>query len=512
MKKSLLLSTALLVGVGAFAQTNRMMLKAKLYPKIRPAVSADGTQGTSTQRTNGVNSVQTSTLFSNSRNGFGTLVEETNPLHYNEDLNMVAFTQRCATLASWPLTGVTPNAANAQSGYIMTRYSTDNGATWSGVNYYQDNVHWGRYPSGVIANAPNNTDPAQANFVAMGPSTGDGTGWFANFFASVPANATGNVTSNDQQGLETGLQNASTFSYFASYNSIANGRTVWTAAYKNDGGTDLTQNVRGVAVIKGTPGATASDPYTWTQDSVTFGPFHIMADGRPAATAPKIAFAPDGQTGYVLVNGILASATGENAKCLQPNLWKTTDAGATWTPVNLSYNWRANHPEILCNLIPTLHDEDWGPANEAYPAFFDGHGSGITVDNAGVLHYVTTVVPAYSSHPDSSFFIFGQYGFSYTQFDDLDKPWIYDFTTSGNGVWDQKIIGKLYTRNIEDDDDVPDPAAWTTDGTAPMDYSNRIRISRSDDGSKVLYTWTDSDSASVVSGTPNTYHPNTSLT
>ncbi|MDP2387241.1 MAG: T9SS type A sorting domain-containing protein [Bacteroidota bacterium] len=513
MKKSLLLSTALLVGVGAFAQSNRQARIGVLYPKVRPA-AIDAVEGTSTQKTvkPNVNGVQTSNLFGNSRNGFGTLVEVTNPLHYNADLNMLAFTQRLPVLSSWPVTGL-PTGSGV-SGYQVTMASTDNGQTWDGVCYYSNATYWGRYPSGVIANPIGNTNSALAKFVATGPCTGSPGGWWGNFFASVPVDSavgTNNVVGGDEQAMDITNQNAATLTYFSSYNTVANGSTVWTGVRKSNG-TDF----YGSAVIKGTPGATVNDPYTWTQDSVTFGPFAVNTGGDYAASEPKIAFSPDGQTGYIVINGVLASATGEATKSLQPNVWKSTDAGANWSLVNQNYNWRLNHPEILCNLIPTADDSSWtGLTNESYPAFFDAHGGSITVDNNGKLHYVTTVVPAYSSHPDSLFYLYAStdnvldWGFSYTQNDDLDKPWIYDFTTNGNGTWDQKLVGKLYTRSIKDDDLVPDPAAWTTDGTAPMDYSNRVRVSRSNDGTKLFYSWTDGDTTNIIAGPPATYHANT---
>ncbi|MDP2387242.1 MAG: T9SS type A sorting domain-containing protein [Bacteroidota bacterium] len=506
MKKSLLLSTALLIGAGAIAQTNRMALPGKLCPKVRTAPVIDLTEGTSVQKAKkSVNGIQTSVLVSNSRNGYGTLNEENNIIHYNQDLNMVAITNRIPVVGTWPVTGLP--TGNGVSGFMVTHYSTDNGANWAGVCYANNGTDWSRHPSGVIANAPGNTNPSLAKFVCVGPALLGGTDFKGSYFASVAADSVGNVTTNDQQTVDAS-PGSGTFADGSSVyfnNLISNGTTVWAAARKESMAGFVDQ---GASIFKGT---TSGAAYTWTQDDTSFGTYMINAGGTYYCSTPKIAFSPDGMTGYVLVNGILAGATGENAAALQPNLWKSTDAGTTWNLVNANYNWRGNHPEMLCNLIPTANDSIWNTTgvNETYPAFLDAHGGGITVDNNGVLHYVTTVTPAYSSHPDSAYYIFGQYGFSYVQNDDLDKPWIYDLTTTGNGTWNQKLIGKLFTRNIEDTDVVPDPAAWTQDGTAPLEYTNRIRVSRSTDGTKIFYSWTDGDTTSIVAGPPDTYHANT---
>ncbi len=363
MKKSLLLSTALLIGTGAFAQTNRMAQPGKLYHKVRTAPVIDLNTGTSLQKTkNPVNQVQASVLVSNSRNGFGTLNEENNIIHYNQDLNMVAITNRIPILSSWPVTGL-PTGSGV-SGFIVTHYSTDNGANWAGVCYANNGDDWSRHPSGVIANTPGNTNPALAKFVAVGPALLGGTDFKGSYFASVPANSTGNITTNDQQTVDAS-PGSGTFADGSSvyFNAlISNGTTVWAAARKESlaGFVD-----EGASIFKGT---TSGGAYTWTQDDTSFGTYATSTSGTYYCSTPKIAFSPDGMTGYVLINGILSGATGENAVALQPNLWKSIDAGATWSQVNANYNWRANHPEMLCNLIPTSNDADWNTYQHIAPA------------------------------------------------------------------------------------------------------------------------------------------------
>src|SRR3989344_8576550 len=134
MKKTLLLSSVLLVGLGAVAQTSRMALPGKLHPKVRFAPVIDLNEGTSVLKSKkSANGVQISTLVSNSRNGYGTLNEENNIIHYNQDLNMVAITNRIPVVGTWPVTGL-PTGGGV-SGFMVTHYSTDNGANWNGVCY-----------------------------------------------------------------------------------------------------------------------------------------------------------------------------------------------------------------------------------------------------------------------------------------------------------------------------------------------------------------------------------------
>jgi hypothetical protein len=506
MKKSLLLSSALLVGVGAFAQTNRMALGKQLVTKRMPsAVEANPSQTSQIKPVAHNSTLITSTGFTSARNGFGMLVEETVPLSYNADLNMVAFTMRLP-LATGTYAYATTGITSPNSGHMITHYTTDNGTTWNRASLFTATSTTvggalARYPSGVIANAPGNTDASQASFVGTGPCTG-GAGWLANWFASRPANETGNTMANDMQVKFTAADSVNSLcrnTYFSSYCTTTNGTDVWTGGYAYEvTGTDI----MGVAIYKGVKGANG---YTWSRpiDALIMG----ALDSNNFSN-PKIAFSPNGQVGYILINGTSRTNTGNAIKSYQPQLWKTTDGGNNWAKVNDNYDWKASHPEIACNLIESRYDDQWGGSREKYPAFFDSHGGEITVDNNGKLHYFTTVVAGYSSHPDSLGYTYGQTGFGYAQYDNLDKPWVWHFTTEGNGSWDAKFISYLYTRNLSTSEVVGTDAFWTTDGSASLDYNNRIKVSRSNDGSKIFVTWTDSDTTSADANNAGFYVPN----
>jgi len=512
MKKSLLLGSVLLVGIGAFAQSNRKALPPKFYKGAKPAL-IDNFAGTSSNKSlkpTNDNVLVTSAGFSSSRNGFGMLVEETVPLSYNADLNMVVFTQRIPPTTgtfAYATTGITtPN-----SGHMITCSTIDNGTTWSKASLFSatsTNVGGAlaRYPSGVIANANGNTDAAQASFVGTGPCT-DGSGWMANWFASRPANEVGNTMTNDQIAALTAIGSGSVAenTYFSSFCTTTRGTEVWTAGYQYaaDGTT-----IDGVRIYKGVKtGAT----YTWTSElNAQINDLFTSPDGSHYMSSPKMAWGADEMTGYIVINGVYNDATGNALTSYQPNVWKTTDGGANWTKVNANYDWKTNHPYLTGNLRLTAYDHTWNGStfgNTNYPAFFDSFGGEITVDNTGKLHYVTAVSAAYSSHPDSLGYLFGQQGFSYLQFDPVERPWVYDFTTDGSGSWNAEYITDLYTRNIADDEN---PVLnWTTDGAASLDYTNRIKVSRTDDGSKIFVVWGESDTTvTETDGTDFFYQPN----
>lgn len=375
-----------------------------------------------------------STLFSNSQVGISSFIEDITPLYYNSDLNMIAFTQRIPDTSSWPTVGL-PSGAGENS-FIVTKYSIDNGSNWNGVCYFNNINMWSRYPSGVIANPFGNTNTSLAKFVSIGPATSASGFWGSNWFASILVDSSGNQTTNDQQAYYSDVADSNFTSgiIYSNFNTIANGTTIWSGARLHDYNYTY---VAGAAILKGQAGTNITDPYTWSSDTLTFNNWRTGTYDQKYCSNPKIAFAPDGLTGYILINGVLDSASGPSSKSIQPNVWKTTDGGISWVLVNQFYDWKTNHPEICYNLIPTLHDSDWNGLNvpnESYPAFFDANGAGITVDNNGLLHYVTTISPAPTTHKDSLLYSFAEDGFSHIQFDNLSKPWIYDFTTNGNGV------------------------------------------------------------------------------
>ncbi|MCD6067357.1 MAG: endonuclease/exonuclease/phosphatase [Bacteroidetes bacterium] len=508
MKKSLLLSTALLVGVGAFAQSHRILnnkaYKLNKIPKLEATLPVNSGLQPKANNHNSVAVAPPYTRFSSARNAFGFAVAETNALTYNQDLNCVAFFQRMTQ--DWPGNAFTPpqNAATSTSisGYQAVKFTTDNGVTWDSVSYFNNTTNWARYPSGQIYNPAGNTTLGNAWFVGTGPCTGASSIWQSAFFAStqIPTGAMPRTLStNDQQAHSTNLAGSiADNTYFSSYSTTQGGpaanRTIYSGGikYSNTGATTPT-GLYGVAIFKGVFNGT--NGFTWTQDSSLINKWTVSG-GDQDVSAPKIAFGPDGMTGYILTCGGDATATLPTAKqSYQPMVWKTIDGGVTWNRVNADYDWATNNPEIFGNLRPTVAQ------NITLPAFFDTWGGGIAVDANGKLHYVTATTPSYSTDPDSLGYGFA-YPFGYQQYVCDDRPWVFDFMTDGNGTWTTAKVTDLFTPKLGRTTTADSNAAdniWSGQAAGEyFDYDNRLRISRSNDGTKIFYSWTDGDTNSVI--------------
>ena len=513
MKKSLLLGVALSASVGAFAQHNRMVnnppVKISKHKEIE-AVSPQVNLKPVASNTAKV-SAPPYTLFSTTRNNYGYYASPSlqNILTYNADLNAVMYVQRFSGLwnnfnALTNPTGLNPIAGAGVSGYMMTKWTTDNGASWDSTLLFRSDANWARFPSGTILNPNGNSTLANAMVVGSGPCTNSGSTWGGSWFASayITNGTNGNQgATNIQRFYPTNVAPLNAFGKnisFARNSTTVNNGTVWVGANKSN---NFEAGTYGVALIKGTK-APSGDSMIWTIDSslvnVTGGT-HIwtVSDGESNNMEPKIAFAPDGLTGYVLINGADSAASSVNVKgSYQPMVWKTTDAGATWARVNANFDWTtAGSGEFIRNLRPTVIE------NGTFPAFFDTYGGRITVDVNGVLHYVTAVTPAYSTHVDSL-----GYGYMYPfgfqkQFCD-DRPWVWDLTTNGNGSWDGKLVAQLYTNKTGSNnatDTTSGSGVWLDQSpNTHTEHDHRLHVSRSTDGTKIFITWLESDTTVTV--------------
>jgi hypothetical protein len=172
-------------------------------------------------------------------------------------------------------------------------------------------------------------------------------------------------------------------------------------------------------------------------------------------------------------------------------VWKTTNAGTTWTRVNDNYDWENNHSGLWRNLRTTL------VGGIRRPQFFDSFGGKMTVDNTGKLHYVTAVVPMYSAHPDSLGYSY-TYPFTREKGQCTEVPHIYDFVTDGNGTWTPMFVDYLFGADLAGDaasDTTANVNPWNDTPPAKFAYDNRIQVSRSATGGKIFYSWAETDTA-----------------
>ncbi len=480
----LLMSTMLMTGTATFAQNKSNMPVEKPLPVVRTNNKTDAIpyfpETNFKPFTNNANKVQAPPYrkISASHNGYTVLVSDYNCLTYNKALNTVMFTHRKSP--DWAFT--TPAGAN--SGSIQSTWSSNNGQSWDSTITWVDATNLARYPSGAIYNPQGNTNPANAKVVAMGSVTSSTT-WLGSYFTHGPltpgAITTSNMLfvpfngSNTTNGNSIGGAMAETRIDLQEING-----TIWGAGkiyndYNGSGG--AAQNYRGVAIIKATTtdgGAT----FQWKCDSL-FPSFTMNPGGYPEMGTIKLAFSPNGQIGYLVVTGVPAGATGVN-KSYVPVVYKTTNAGANWTPVNTNYDW-STHTCLMNSLRPTSYDA----TPETRPSFSFLFGGDAVVDNQGRLHFVCVGGSAYSSHLDSL-----DYTRGYSYAGAKNYPYIFDFVTDGTGTWTDYFVDSLTTSRLTDNTE----NQWFEGSASTKTWNdNRIQVSRTTDGSRIFVGWTDSD-------------------
>jgi hypothetical protein len=423
--------------------------------------------------------------FSDAKNAYGFLYTANNCLTYNSDLNVLAFTQRLTN--AWPNSAFpfTPNPAGA-TGYLVTKYSSDGGATWDSLCYYQNDVHWPRYPGGAIFNPPGNTQPSNAYAVGFGPttsSTSSTTGWDGMYFGSAQLNAALSTipgmhtqTTNDQQWFPmTGLNGTDSVYMIPASPAVA-GNTIWICAQTIKSNFTNT----GFALIKG---SYTGSGFSWTVDTVFKNLWVLNHSNDPYIGNPQIAFQPGNpMVGYLLVTGVDSLDTTPYGKMTYtPMVWKTIDGGANWNRVNMNYDWLTGGSFGYVVFANLHHPAFW----QTYPSFTNIFGGDITVDANGILHYITSCTPPYSYHRDSLSFL-GTFGYDSTGH--CNVPYVIHLTTDGNGTWSKRILDELHSRWMPASDSYN---PWRFPAGSGLAYGNRIQVSRNGDGTRLFFSWID---------------------
>lgn len=332
-------------------------------------------------------------------------------------------------------------AFGGTSGTLRYDISTNGGTTWTSNQGPLNPVGTSpaRYPQVAIYNPPANTTPANAYLVYQAPTVA--TTWNGHVTGVRRLNNTGNT--------ETYNQAASTNTYLPG--GLAEGAPgeFWSLEATWNG-TDFT----GLRVLKG---VFANNNTTWSTNATLTPPFNT-SNGPPTMPDYSIGFDPSGQFGWIGFLSDLTSAP--NIGSLYPVFYRTTDGGQSWSgPDAVDLN---SFPCIV-NLFP---------AASTLTSAFD---LDLTVDIYGNVHALLEAgiagTTAYSITTDP---------FSYM----VD-------ITYGGGTYTAQPLG--IRRNFRGDYGV-------APNTITMDAHSQC--SRSSDGSKVFFFWTDSDSVASA-GTNN---------
>lgn len=513
MKKHLLFITALVLGGSLMAQNARKHLKPIPVKNIASSSYVDAGTMDNTKQIGfpapapKQSSVCTPMIITSSPNAFavggGVTTYVQNCLSYNKDLNAVSWTSRVSQ--DWAFSGKT-------SGAIQTTWLDLGTNMWDSMIIFRDsaNERPGRYPGGIMFSPTGATTPAAGYAVGTGPSTSK-TGtpawkgeWYASRQPSGLFHNTGiaNDVNFDSCGLAPfgNVGNTNTNVGFLNIDIQQAGQNVFVSGAKFDAVT-AGEMVGGVIA----KGAYSGGNFTWSSDTI-IPPFMTNAQGRMHNfQGPRLAFDLTGQIGYAVFIG-RDSTTHNNSSdsTMMPMVYKTTDGGLTWNYVLAGYDWTCKHPELLQNVDCSnlIYGEGYPSARHMTP--FGDHGIDLTVDNNGVLHYVTTLTMPYKDgkYAGTADFDSLQYTYTYKWDYVYHHPIIWDLMTDGTAGygWKTLLVDSITTSYMSGSttDSTSAQNPWQN-GAAWLPYGGHLTVGRSTDGTKIFYGWGDTDT--TVTGT-----------
>jgi len=325
----------------------------------------------------------------------------------------------------------------------------------AGGTYYLDAA---RYPDHAIYNPDGNTDPANAYIVFFGPnldgSNGGSWGGYSYGVASI------GDTSYHTKNL---LSSHDDFYHLipSAYDLTSQGLSmVVDINYDIANSTYLDQ----LNLIRGYWDDNVKD-FVYTEELMD-----AEMPGSGGTADEKVAFSPDGQTGYICVLGDndMAEQPG-GFKGYYPIYWKSTDAGQTWDG---PYFIQLDGPNGIGGIVyHHLTDEQIEnlfeppiPAREDinYTTAFDFD---IAVDNNGNMHIAVVIGPTGSNEYS---IITAKY---YIAAVDI-------FTNDGGTTWFAEEMGRIENFRGSFGD---------------ISCDNRIQITASQDYSKFFISWLDTD-------------------
>lgn len=424
----------------------------------------------------------TAARFTGSHNAFGVLVSENRPLQYNPGSNIISFVHRKSVF-------FVPTA-NGNSGSQVASTSNNGGTSWDSTCIWANASDLARYPQGGVYNPLGNTTYTNAYVVGSGPIT-NGSIWVGNWYASKKITSPGNPTAGaDQQSMiNTSLPAGVKPHHHSQYafTAIDGGmvRSMGNVLNDPDGTTNVAYGIRGAMMTKGlfTAGA-----FVWSTDS--FVPC-LMArtDGsKYVSDLPLQAWNENGTVGYVVMFGVRCGAL-PCQKSYQPIVYKTTNSGASWSILPAA----GFNAKNITDRIQSINTN----TSLVVPYFSTHEGWDVAVDANNNLHIGCTVQGASSANIDSLDYTYSygtqQYSYSYVKF---GFPTIFDFNTTASGGWNSMIVDSMGTEGPFGTAGYPGYATnpWTDGGTAKLDLNARIQMSRSADGKKIFFGWTESDS------------------
>ncbi|MBS4055973.1 MAG: T9SS type A sorting domain-containing protein [Bacteroidales bacterium] len=475
MKKSLLLLFALGIGLVAFAQNPKadlkmMPAKANKYAQepaaekrvMPPSSVAVTSPAQSPMNTN----VVTQIPIGQSGNAFGFFVDSrTASVWVDNSMNTVAFTHRLAT---------------PSSSYVGYDISKDGGTTWELNNINYDPTVAGfsnaRYPQGGIYNPAGNTNPDNAYHTYLAPALDGSQGtagswggivWGAKAFAP-GATAAQNIlaTTDEYRWL---LPDAFT---------ITQPGTAWFIDEEVSWDGAASTYLGNLNIGKGTFNEATEDfDYEYFK-------YPLDVNAADGINDIEIAFAPDGQTGYICVLTNLVETLPFTS--YHPVFLKTTDGGETWSdPIEVQLGG-VDGLEAVKNFITDEYLAAYFDPNPVPPrdeiAYYIGYHHDLSVDAWGNPHISGDVMIAdlEAGTIATGAGFFGMF---------------HIWSPDGGTTWNAFKLG----------DPLQFGAEFTGGGSTVSQY-NRPQVATTTDGSIVFFSWLDSDIEEATDNSrPNIY-------
>lgn len=387
-------------------------------------------------------------------NTFGAAFGPRTNLSFNRDLNTLTFIHRA-----------NPIGTSATIGFIEYDYSTDGGITWN-LNHqyiYRDLTYnsttgaqdqRGRYPQGGLYNPPGNTDPANSYMTGYGPVTdaaaATNNGWPWHYEGTQQLGG----SSNNQMLFSADIDSGGLGATIPQGGTIvkSTGETWWSSQ-----GYYLTDYDDTVVLSHGVYNGAGDMAYDFKKVHI---PVCTDIDGGKMIQNCAVIFNDAGTTGYIVV-------LGNDWVCdLEPQdssigiiIYKSTDSGNSWN--------KLHSPDI--NLLdPVL-------LNGGY-AYQTGTQLDLGLDGNDHLHIVLPIIPFQPGNTVYLAYNYGSYG-------------IFDVSTTDDYHYTACLIVKpmtLFGMFGTQGNTTTDPE---------IDEDNRAQFSRSWDGSKIFYTWFDTDTS-----------------
>jgi len=457
MKKSLLLMAGIGLGMSVHAQVNdllKVVHSPKQNVKLESTVADYNTpvnvskapvlKNGALLRSAGIERLKIGSSF----NFLTAIVSESNCLTADQNLNLVSFIHR--------QDNGNPGGAG-KSGYVMNTFSTDGGKTFPNkilVATFDSSggkTAFTRYPSGSIINPAGNKDPMKAVSAVSGPVTG-GSGWQGYYYASSRLDG----TSKKQEYFD----NADPMAVYQSFPRLSAQST--DNGYTHVLGADYDANTTGAEInaliINNGKLNASTNQVDWTTTRINHGFAKDTANSKLISNLGSLAFSQDGLTGYMAVLG-RDSVT--DVLAIQPIVYKTVDGGTTWNQMPI-FDFKS--VPVFNTMLPKTNRGD------VKPYFSSSQGWDMAVDKNNNLHIFSLVHGTSSYDPDSL-------GFGF-----FNLRLMFDTYTTANG-WDARFIDTLKAADV--------PATSSLWSTLALDA--RMQMSRTMDGSKLVYTWLDTD-------------------